>query len=332
MVCKNCGKEIENGAKFCPYCGKEVTETTKTNDSQASNSAEDKNVYEHTANQSGSNNFSGPVKEEKANVGFAILSFFIPLAGLIIFLVKKDNEPKTAKVSGICALVSFVLGIILSVVMFFWIFSFSKETIDYGKNIIEEIIDYGNEKQDEIKREDGSFKNDDATQSWTEYEFVVNGKNLKLPCSYDELKDATGFTMKPADESSVLSDNYYTIVNLYNNDRLALYTEILNDTGSDAKYSQLKVTRISQSNYQVSNGAFVITFPGNLKVGEQISEDKIIELFGEPNDVYEYSNDGYESKTYTYNSNTLWTTTNYYKIKVVNGVIDEITLDNRNYK
>lgn len=59
-----------------------------------------------------------PPVEQKANVGLAILSFLIPIAGLIIFLVEKDKKPKTAKASGICALVSFILYIIFYVVMF----------------------------------------------------------------------------------------------------------------------------------------------------------------------------------------------------------------------
>ncbi len=54
--------------------------------------------------------------EQKASVGLAILSFFIPLAGLIIYLTKKNDRPKTAKVSGICALVSFLLCIIITVI------------------------------------------------------------------------------------------------------------------------------------------------------------------------------------------------------------------------
>lgn len=54
--------------------------------------------------------------EEKASVGLAILSFFIPLAGLIIFLTKKNDRPKTAKVSGIYALVSFILNIVIGVI------------------------------------------------------------------------------------------------------------------------------------------------------------------------------------------------------------------------
>lgn len=59
-----------------------------------------------------------PPVEQKANVGLAILSFLFPIAGLIIFLVEKDKKPKTAKASGICALVSFILYIIFYVVMF----------------------------------------------------------------------------------------------------------------------------------------------------------------------------------------------------------------------
>ena len=55
--------------------------------------------------------------EEKASVGLAILSFIIPLAGLIIFLTQKDKKPKTAKVSGICALVSFILNIFITIII-----------------------------------------------------------------------------------------------------------------------------------------------------------------------------------------------------------------------
>ena len=58
-----------------------------------------------------------PPVEQKASVGFAILSFLIPLAGLIIFLTQKNKRPKTAKVSGICALVSFILNIIISIIV-----------------------------------------------------------------------------------------------------------------------------------------------------------------------------------------------------------------------
>lgn len=58
-----------------------------------------------------------PPVEEKASVGLAILSFLFPIAGLIIFLVEKNKRPKTAKVSGICGLVSFLIALVFYVIM-----------------------------------------------------------------------------------------------------------------------------------------------------------------------------------------------------------------------
>ncbi len=59
-----------------------------------------------------------PPMEQKASVGFAILSFLVPLAGLIIYLTMKDKRPKTAKTSGICALVSFILEIVFVIIVY----------------------------------------------------------------------------------------------------------------------------------------------------------------------------------------------------------------------
>lgn len=307
MYCKWCGNKIDENSKFCPNCGKEVL---TSNDGSQSVISDDSNM----------------VKGEKANVWFAVLSFFIPLAGLIVFLVKKDKEPKTAKVSGICAIVGFLLSFVLSIILFFLVINgglkLTESLVDKSLNTFDKVID---KNEDVIDHSDDNITND-----WDDYEFVINGKELELPCSYKELKSVTGFSAKSSDENSVLSNNYYTIVNMYKNDKLALSIEVLNDTGSDAKYMDSKVTRVSQSEYQVSNGADKITFPGGLVAGQEITEDKIKRLFGEPTDVNNYSSDGYESITYTYNEDTSWTTTNYFKIQVVNGVISEITLDNRN--
>lgn len=313
MFCKWCGSKVDATTKFCPNCGKEI-----------SNSESNANVNQE--------NNSTAAKNEKVNVWLAILSFIIPLAGLIIFLMKKDKDPKTAKASGICAIVGFLLGFIISFILTFLVISgglkMSEKMIDESLNTFDNVI----EKSDDVINKNEDKKDTNVSNDWDDYEFIVNGYEIELPCSYDELKKATGFNMKSSDENSSLSNNYYAMVNMYKNDKLALYTEILNDLGRDAKYTEGKITRVGQSKYQVSTGADVLTFPGNLKAGDSITEDKIKELFGEPNDISEYSSDGYESKTYTYNEDTSWTTTNYYEIQVVNGIIDQLTLDNRNYK
>lgn len=54
------------------------------------------------------------------NGGFlwGLLGFCIPIVGLILFLVWKDQKPNTAKAAGIGALVSVILGVLLYIVLF----------------------------------------------------------------------------------------------------------------------------------------------------------------------------------------------------------------------
>lgn len=308
MICNRCGKKVDNNSKFCPNCGQEVT---------ASNS---NNVNNSEISNGNMNNDS-----KKVNVGLVIVSFLIPLVGLILFIVKKDNDKKNAKACGISALIGFILGIVLSILL--TVFTFA--IVDNAKDKTVDILNDSNTVTEEDVDDNDSSN---VSSDWDDYEFVVNGKTLELPCTYDELKAATGFSMKTAQEDSSLSNNYYTIVNMYKDDKLALYIEILNDTGKDAKYTDSKITRVSQTEYQVSNGADKLTFPGGLQAGEEMTEAKLEELFGKPTDKRDYSSDGYKSVTYIYNEDSSWTTTNYLEITIVNGVIDELTLDNRDYK
>ncbi len=72
------------------------------------------------------------MNDEGSAVGWGFLSFFIPIVGLVLFLVWKDEKPHTAKVCGICALVSFcteiLFGILLSTVLAGMIASIVEQT------------------------------------------------------------------------------------------------------------------------------------------------------------------------------------------------------------
>lgn len=83
--CKNCGKEIDDKAVVCPACG--VSQQDK------------------------------PAVVDSGNIGWAVLGCCIPLVGLILFLVWKDQKPKTAKAAGIGALVCVIVGVIYYILM-----------------------------------------------------------------------------------------------------------------------------------------------------------------------------------------------------------------------
>lgn len=54
--------------------------------------------------------------EEGSTAGWAILSFFFPIVGLILFIVWKDSKPKSARAAGKGALIS-VIALILFYVL-----------------------------------------------------------------------------------------------------------------------------------------------------------------------------------------------------------------------
>lgn len=87
--CSHCGKEIMDAAVICPHCG------CTTNGNTIDNIVTEPN--------------------DAPNMGFAILGFLIPLAGLIIYLVCKDKTPLKAGSAGKGAIVGFITNIVLVV-------------------------------------------------------------------------------------------------------------------------------------------------------------------------------------------------------------------------
>ena len=85
--CSKCGKELDDGAVICPGCGCAVDSPAPVTNT----------------------------KSDSGSFGWAVLGFFIPLVGLILYLVWKDEKPKCAKKAGIVALVGFICNILLYV-------------------------------------------------------------------------------------------------------------------------------------------------------------------------------------------------------------------------
>ena len=86
MYCKNCDKNIDDSATYCINCGTKF----------------DNNINE---------------TDDRSNFGFAILGFFIPIVGLILFLIYEGKKPKRAKSAGKGALIGFITKIVLSIIL-----------------------------------------------------------------------------------------------------------------------------------------------------------------------------------------------------------------------
>ena len=59
-----------------------------------------------------------PAQDDSGSFGWAVLGFFIPIVGLVLYLVWREQKPLSAKKAGMGALVSVIAGIVLSVLWF----------------------------------------------------------------------------------------------------------------------------------------------------------------------------------------------------------------------
>ena len=81
--CKNCGAQLDDNAVVCAQCGTNVAP-------------------------------AAPV-EQKASFGWAVLGFFFPIVGLILWLGWKNDQPAKAKKAGVGALVGVIVNIVISI-------------------------------------------------------------------------------------------------------------------------------------------------------------------------------------------------------------------------
>lgn len=120
MFCKQCGKEIEDGSSFCPFCG-----ASQADDAQPQQQAQNQQAQQQAQSQQPQQPYQAPYnnnpynqpyyqapKPQESGAGWGVLGFFFPVVGLILFLVWKDDHPARSKGAGIGALVSVILYVV----------------------------------------------------------------------------------------------------------------------------------------------------------------------------------------------------------------------------
>lgn len=119
MFCKNCGQQLAEGAAFCPNCGAAVTQpdaTPTTSEQPAAEQATAQPQQPFTPPQQPYGQYPGygtpQVSQEPASGGLRFLCWLIPLVGIILYFVKKDEKPVYAKQCGVAALVSIIMCVV----------------------------------------------------------------------------------------------------------------------------------------------------------------------------------------------------------------------------
>ncbi len=109
--CSECGKKLPENAVLCPYC---ATAVPKGEESP-------KNRW----------NYKEETSENHSHMFFGLISLFVPIVGLIIYVMWKEERPKDAKWAGIGAILGVIFEIafpillaILAGIFHFSIFSY----------------------------------------------------------------------------------------------------------------------------------------------------------------------------------------------------------------
>ena len=82
--CPNCGEPVRDNQDVCLSCGQELNQYKKK-----------------------------VIEEEGSTIGWGILGFFIPIVGLVLYIMWKETRPNAARTAGVAALIGFIVNIAL---------------------------------------------------------------------------------------------------------------------------------------------------------------------------------------------------------------------------
>ena len=137
MYCQHCGKIVADGSKFCNGCGAPINAGGQNQQNQYQQNQYQQNQYQQNqyqqnygqspyGNQYG-NDYSYPSygsdPDDTPDMMLNILAFFIPLAGIIVYFLQKNDSPVRAKAALKWALTSWAIAAVFAVLYFVFIFS-----------------------------------------------------------------------------------------------------------------------------------------------------------------------------------------------------------------
>lgn len=92
--CRKCGKEIDDEAVICPFCG-----------------VPQNNYYSQSSMVSGI--------EDNGNIAWGILSGFFPIIGLVLFCLWNEKKPQNAKICFKGMIIGLAVYVVSGLITFF---------------------------------------------------------------------------------------------------------------------------------------------------------------------------------------------------------------------
>lgn len=114
MTCKNCGKYNDDNAKYCSQCGAKIE----------GYSYEDTEEYKAENSKKDDSDFSLKELDSWPQWVLSLISFFVPILGIIYYALERNRVPVRAKKCLNMSILSIVLiiGIAVSVYVISFIF------------------------------------------------------------------------------------------------------------------------------------------------------------------------------------------------------------------
>ncbi len=291
--------------------GQSVNGYSQSNYTQSGNGYNQSN-YTQSGNGYNQSNYGQPVEPIKSTsyLIFAILTTLcccLPLGIVsIVFASKIDSLQRigdyegardAAKKAKIFIVVGVIGGLLASIGvgvlgMQDFMDEFNKEMS--GSSIMSDVLDDGNDgdEEDDAPVSPAPVKaSEDLGESWKSYTIQINDTVLTFPCSIEEV-EKTGLKMdtETISEDYVINKNDYDMVYFNGDDYRGLMFVVSNNTEEARTVKECTVNGVYVNDYDVEDGYITAVFPGGIQIGEDI--EKVIEKWGEPDDMYEgdYSN------------------------------------------
>lgn len=175
--CKRCNAFLTDETTMCPYCGNSAF--INENEINTENAQFDKSKNIDTSYNGQNVNYSYPTSpnvhqfppmeaaapEGSVNGWLVALSVIIPLAGIIIYFVQKNDNRKNAKACGKAALIVILIEIILSALFTILMLSVGTKAISEINSNFDDVKIITDAEEFENSLTDGSEKEDKNSES-----------------------------------------------------------------------------------------------------------------------------------------------------------------------